>query len=184
MSGKGSLGRYGGASSFAGVSLAIALVSALIVAAGAWAWDDLTGQLARYGAYRDLQRNAGRADSLSAAYGALEAELSALGKALPAGNPASHALNALVEEAGKQNLGIGGVTALDEVPFPGYSEWPFDVDLSGNFKDLARYLHGLETQGMAVQVRKMSIRSESMVKSRVKARLEISVFAPSPGAAP
>ncbi|HLP40520.1 MAG TPA: hypothetical protein VK465_03350, partial [Fibrobacteria bacterium] len=65
---KGSFAGYGGQGAFAGVAAALALATALLVAGGGWAWMELSRQWDRYGSYRDLQRNAGRADSLSRAY--------------------------------------------------------------------------------------------------------------------
>jgi hypothetical protein len=90
-------------------------------------------------------------------------------------------LNLLVEEAGKRELGISGITALDVVPFPGYSELPFEVGLTGTFPALARFLHSLETQGMALQVRRVRVQGEGLNRNRVRAGLDLSVF--SPGAA-
>jgi Tfp pilus assembly protein PilO len=178
MSALGSPGRYGGQAAFAGVVLILAAATALLAGAGAWSWRELSDQWARYQAYQDLQRNAGRADSLSAAYDALAAELEALGRALPAENQGSHVLNLLVEEAGRRELGISGITALDAVPFPGYAELPFQVGLAGTFPDLARFLHSLETQGMALQVRRLHVEGESLNRNRVRASLDLSVFSP------
>lgn len=184
MKGRTSLAGYGGQAAFAGVALALALATALIVAAGGWAFRELADQAAQYGSYRDLRKNAGRADSLSAAYETLGRELEALRKSLPAQNQASHVLNVLVEEARKRNLGISGITALDEVPFPGYSELPFEVGLSGAFPDLVKYFHSLETRGMAIQLRRVSVRNESLNKARILVRLDLSVFSPGGRSAP
>lgn len=184
MKGQSSLGSYAGQAAFSGVVFALALLTALLVAGGAWAYRELSDQMARYGSYRDLQRNAGRADSLSAAYEGLVRDLEALGKALPPDNQASHVLNVLVEEARKRELGISGVTALDEIVFPGYSELPFEVELIGGFPSMVRYFHSLETQGMAVQLRRMTVKNETLNKARVHARLELSVLSPAGGTAP
>lgn len=175
---KGSLAGYGGQGAFAGVAAVLALATALLVAGGGWAWMELSRQWDRYGSYRDLQRNAGRADSLSRAYADLGRDLEALKAALPADNRASHLLNLLVEEARERGLGIAGITALDEVPFPGYSELPFEVELSGGFPSLVRYFHSLETRGLALQLRKIAIRNESLNRADVRAHLDLSVFAP------
>lgn len=178
----GSLEGYGGQLAFAGVAAALALATALVTAGGAWAWMELRSQGDRYGAYRDLMRNAGRADSLSAAYESLGRDLEALRTALPAQNASSHVLHVLGEEARKLQLGITEITALDEVPFPGYSELPFEVNLTGEFPSLVRYLHSLESRGMAVQARRIEVRNESLNKARVEARLDLSVFSPGPRA--
>ena len=183
MKRQGSLAGYGGQAAFAGVVTALALLTALMVTGGAWAYRELSEQISIYGSYQDLQRNAGRADSLSAAYDGLGRDLEALGKALPRDNQASHVLNVLVEEARKRELGISGVTALDEIPFPGYTELPFEVGLTGGFPSLVRYFHSLETQGMAVQLRRVTVKNESLNKARVQARLELSVFSPTGGMA-
>lgn len=173
-----SLASYGGQGAFAGVAAAMALATALLVAGGGWAWKELSRQWDRYGTYRDLQRNAGRADSLSQAYESLGRDLEALRRALPADNQASHLLNLLVEEARKRDLGIAGITALDEVPFPGYTELPFEVALSGSFPALVRYFHSLETRGLAIQLRRVVIKNESLNKAQVQIRLDLSAFAP------
>jgi Tfp pilus assembly protein PilO len=176
--GRESLAGYGGQGAFAGVAAALALATALAVAGGGWAWQELSRQWDRYGTYRDLQRNAGRADSLSRAYESLGSDLEALRRALPPDNRASHLLDLLVEEARKRELGIAGITALDEVPFPGYTELPFEVALSGSFPSLVRYLHSLETRGLAIQLRRVVVKNESLNKARVQVRLDLSVFAP------
>lgn len=176
--GRKSLGRYAGQAAFAGVALALAAATALLAAGGAWAVRELTVRAELFGDYRELQRNAGRADSLSAAYEAVDRDLAALAAALPAENRSSHVVNILVEEARRRGLGIGGITALDEVPFPGYAELPFEVVLSGPFPQLVRYLHALEIQGMAVRLRRMAAGNEGLNKARVQARLEISVYVP------
>lgn len=176
-------GRYAGQAAFAGVALAVAAATALLAAGGGWALRELTGRASLYASYRELQRNAGRADSLSAAFAAVDRDLASLAAALPADNRSSHVVNLLVAEARSRGLGIGGITALDEVPFPGYAELPFEVDLSGPFPELVRYLHSLETQGMAVRLRRMSARNEGLNKPRVQARLEVSVYAPAGGTA-
>lgn len=178
MKAPGLPGRYGAQAAFAGVALVLAAATALLAGAGAWAWREGSDQWARYQAYRDLQRNAGRADSLSSAYDALAGELEALGRALPAQNQGSHVLNLLVEEAGKRELGIAGITALDVVPFPGYAELPFEVGLTGTFPALARFLHALETQGMALQVRRLHVQGEDLNRNRVRIGLDLSVFSP------
>jgi Tfp pilus assembly protein PilO len=175
---RGSLAGYGGQGAFAGVAFALALATALLVAGGSWAWKEWSRQWESYGTYRDLQRNAGRADSLSRAYESLGSDLDALRRALPADNQASHLRNLLVEEARKRGLGIAGITALDEIPFPGYTELPFEVALSGNFPALVRYFHSLETRGLAVQLRRVGIRNEKLNKAHVQVCLDLSVFAP------
>jgi hypothetical protein len=94
-------------------------------------------------------------------------------------NRSSHVLNLLVEEAGRFRLHLAGILAMDEIPFPGYVELPFEVELKGGFIDLAHFLHALESQGMAVRLRRVTARTEGFNQSDIDAHLEISVYAPS-----
>ncbi len=174
----GTLGALRGQAAFAGVLAALLAVACALAAAGWWSYGEISSQAGRYQGYKALQANAGRADSLSAAYAALQEDLKALRKALPEKNQGSQALNLLVEYAGKFQLGIAGINAMDEVPFTGYKELPFEVNLSGGFKDLVGYVHALETLGMVLEVRRLEAHSEAINKSRIKAKLELSVFVP------
>jgi hypothetical protein len=179
----GASGRYSGQAAFIGVAAAL-LVGALGLGAVGWrAYLEVSGQAVRYRTYKALQEGAGQADSLSTVYASILGDLRSIREALPAQNQGSHVLNILVEEARKLDLGISGINALDEVPFPGYAELPFEVGLSGGFPNLVRYLHSLETRGMVLQVRRLSARAEAINKSRITARLELSVFVPGTGAA-
>lgn len=173
-----SLQRYVGEGAFAGVVLALALATALLAAIGTWACREFQEQASRYSSYRDLQLHAGQADSLSLAYAGLLKNLDELKQALPAQGQSSFVLNLLVETARNMNLGIAGITALDEVPFSGYVELPFELELTGNFKDLVRYIHAFESSGLAVEVRRLSSKSEALNRARIQARLELSVFVP------
>lgn len=165
---------------FAGVLALLVIAGSALAGVGWLAYGEIVKQTARYRDYKSLQENAGKADSLSAAYTSLQTDLRALRNALPAENQGSQVLNALVEDARSRGLAIGGITALDEIPFAGYRELPFEVEASGAFKDLVAYLRGLENRGMALQVRRFTAQAEGMNKARVKARLELSVFAPAP----
>lgn len=177
----GLFGRYSGQAAFAAVLAGFLVCAGALAAAGWKSFQELSAQTARYRAYRDLQRDAGKADSLSAAYAVIQKDLQRFRAALPEGNQGSFVLNILVEQARKQDLGIAGITAMDEVPFPGYRELPFELDLTGGFPKLVRYLHSLETRGMVLQVRRLSARSEAINKAAIKAKLEISVFVPGNG---
>ncbi|MDQ3003677.1 MAG: hypothetical protein M3Y08_20765, partial [Fibrobacterota bacterium] len=97
-----------------------------------------------------MQQDAGKADSLAILYASALKDLHAIRSALPVQNQGSFVLNLLVEEARKHELGIAGLSALDEVPFPGYSELPFELDFSAGLPNLARFLHALETRGMVL----------------------------------
>ncbi len=179
----GLFGRYLGQAAFVAV-LAGFLTSAAALATAGWkSFQELSAQTARYRTYRELQRGAGKADSLSAAYAVIQKDLRRFREALPESSQGSFVLNILVEEARKMDLGIAGITALDEVPFPGYRELPFELGLTGNFPKLVRYLHSLETRGMVLQVRRLSARSEAINKAGTQAKLEISVFVPGGGPA-
>lgn len=169
---------------FAGVLATLIAAAAALGAVGWYAYGEIAVQAARYRDYKSLQENAGKADSLAAAYAALQRDLHTLRTALPDRNQGSQVLNTLVEDARRYGLAIGGITALDEVPFPGYRELPFEVEAAGGFKDLVGYLRSLETRGMALQVRRFTVQAEGMNKARVKARVELSVFVPSGEAAP
>lgn len=170
---------------FAGVLVAFAIAGLCLAAVGWRAYGEVIVQAARYRDYKSLQENAGKADSLAAAYTALQSDLRTLRNSLPEKNQGSQVLNALVEDARSRGLAIGGITALDEIPFADYRELPFEVEASGGFKDMVGYLRGLETRGMALQVRRFTAQAEGLNKARVKAKLELSVFAPSPaGSAP
>jgi hypothetical protein len=173
-----SLGRYSGQAAFAGVAAAL-LIAALALAGIGWrAYQEVTAQAIRYRTYKSLQLGAGEADSLSIVYASILKEVRNIRQALPDRNQGSHVLNILVEDARKLELGIAGINGLDEIPFPGYRELPFEVTLNGAFTDLVRYLHGLETRGMVVRVRRLNAKAEAMNKSRVTAKLELSVFVP------
>ena len=163
---------------FAAVLASVLAGMAALGGAGWWAYGGIAAQTGKYREYKSLQANAGKADSLSAAYAAIQADLRAVRAALPEGNQGSQVLNILVEDARKYELGIAGINALDEVPFPGYRELPFEVELAGDFKNLVRYVHALETLGMVLQVRKLETHSEAINKARIKAKLELSVFVP------
>jgi len=163
---------------FAGVLAGLVVVALCLAGVGWRAYLEISAQAARYRDYKSLQENAGKADSLADAYSALQSDLRTLRNALPEENQGSQVLNTLVEDARGHALALGGITALDEIPFPGFRELPFEVEASGSFKDLVAYLRGLETRGMALQVRRFTAHAEGMNKARVKAKLELSVFAP------
>jgi len=163
----------------------VLLLCALILAAIGWrAYAEVSTQAERYHSYKALQQGAGKADSLSSVYASILKDLEGLRQALPAQNQGSYVLNVLVEDARKLDLGIAGIIALDEVPFPGYKELPFEVNLSGGFTNLVRYLHALETRGMVLQVRRLSAHTDAINKSRITAKLELSVFVPGNGRVP
>jgi Tfp pilus assembly protein PilO len=162
---------------FAGILAGLILGVAVLSAGGGLAIAEISGQAGRFRAYKALQAGAGQADSLSAAYAGIQKDLRQLRAALPNGNPGAQVLNRLVEGAKACSLSIAGITALDEIPFPGFRELPYEMEVAGGFKDLVRLLRDLETGSVAVQVRSLSIRSEAMNKSRVKAKLGISAFA-------
>jgi hypothetical protein len=176
-----SLQRYSSQAIFAAVAAILALAGTLIAASGYWCYLQLADQTARYTKYNALQRDAGKADSLSAAYEKALNEIETIRKAMPPQNQGSYALNVLTEGARNFNLGLSGVNALDEIPFSGYTELPFELGLSGDFPNFLRYLHSLEIQGMVLSVRRLAIKNESMNKARVQARLELSVFVPGAG---
>lgn len=175
---------WGGQAAFAGILAGLALGLSALALAGGWAIAEIAAQAGKYRAYKALQAGAGKADSLSAAYAAVQRDLKSLRSALPAGNPGAAVLDRLVQEARTCSLSIAGISALDEIPFPGYRELPYEMEVAGGFKDLVRYLHALESGGAALQVRAMSLRAESMNKSRIKAKLGISAFAPGAEAGP
>ncbi|MBW8889830.1 MAG: type 4a pilus biogenesis protein PilO [Fibrobacteres bacterium] len=158
---------------FAGIILGVAILSV----GGGLAVAEIFAQTGRYRAYKALQAGAGQADSLSAAYVGIQKDLHQLRSALPNGNPGAQVLNRLVESAKACSLSIAGITALDEVPFPGYRELPYEMEVAGGFKELVRYLRDLETGGVAIQVRGLSIHTEAINKARIKAKLGISAFA-------
>ncbi|GEM_PF-2798478 len=176
-------GRYSGQAMFTGIAVLLLVGAALLAAIGWRAYEEVSSQAVRYRTYKALQQGAGQADSLSAVYATVLKDLQGMREALPAQNQGSFVLNILVEEARKMDLGIAGINALDEVPFPGYKELPFEVNLTGGFTNLVRYLNALETRGMALQVRRLSTRTEAINKSRITAKLELSVFVPGAGTA-
>jgi Tfp pilus assembly protein PilO len=175
------LARFQGQLLFAAVALVLALGTTITAAAMAWAWRESSTQWSKYQAYRDLQQNAGRADSLTAVNEKLGGDLESLKAALPAHNEASHVVNLLVDEARKQNLEVSGITALDAIPFPGYVELPFEVSFAGEFLPLVRYFHALETHGMAIQLRRVQVSNKVMNKPRITARAELSILLPAIG---
>jgi hypothetical protein len=179
----GMFGRYSGQAAFAGVLIVLLLGASGLAAVGWRAYREVSTQAVRYRDYKALQQGAGQADSLSLAYANLLKDLQAMRDALPPQNQGSFVLNLLVEDARKLDLGIAGINALDEVPFPGYKELPFEVNLSGGFINLVRYLHALESRGMSLQVRRLSAHAEGINKSKVTAKLELSVFVPGAGQA-
>jgi hypothetical protein len=174
----GLFGRFSGQAAFAGVLIVLLSGAAGLAAVGWRAYREVSTQALRYRDYKALQQGAGQADSLSLVYADLLKDLQAMREALPPQNQGSFVLNLLVEEARKFDLGIAGINALDELPFPGYKELPFEVNLSGGFINLVRYLHALESRGMSLQVRRLSAHAEGINKSRVAAKLELSVFVP------
>lgn len=155
----------------------IVAIAALTAGAGL-AFAEIATQSERYRAYKELQAGAGTADSLSTAYARIQNDLRSLRTALPGGNPGAQVLDRLVAGAKACSLSIAGITALDEIPFPAYRELPYELEVAGGFKDLVRYLHDLETGGVALQVRTLSIRSEGINKARIKAKLGLSALAP------
>jgi hypothetical protein len=174
----GAFGRFSGLAVFAGVLILLLAGTTLLASVGWRAYSEVSTQAVRYRNYKALQQGAGQADSLSGVYENLLKDLQGMRAALPPQNQGSFVLNLLVEEAGKYELGIAGINALDEVPFPGYMELPFEVNLSGGFVNLLRYLHALESRGMSLQVRRLSAHAEAINKSKVTAKLELSVFVP------
>ncbi|MDB5050700.1 MAG: Pilus assembly protein PilO [Fibrobacteres bacterium] len=180
---RATFGRFSGQAAFIGVAVLLLLAAAVLGAIGWRAYAEVSGQAARYRDYRALQRDAGKADSLSAVYENIRKEIQGIREALPAQNQGSQVLNILVEDARKLDLGIAGINALDEIPFPGYKELPFEINLTGGFANLVRYLHSLETRGMVLEVRSLSAHAEAINKSQVTAKLELSVFVPGEGRA-
>jgi hypothetical protein len=181
----GALGRYSGQAAFLGVAAVLLIAAGALAAIGWRAYGEASRQAIRYQTYKAMQRDAGRADSLFSSYGNVLREIREFREALPAQNQGSFVLNALVEDARKMDLAIAGINALDEVPFPGYRELPFELDVAGGFANLVRYLHALETRGMALEIRKLSSHADAINKSRITAKLELSVFVPgAEGAAP
>lgn len=174
----GVFGRFSGQAAFAGVLIVLLSGAAALAAVGLRAYREVSTQALRYRDYKALQQGAGQADSLSLVYADLLKDLQSMREALPPQNQGSFVLNLLVEDARKLDLGIAGINALDEVPFPGYKELPFEVNLSGGFMNLVRYLHALESRGMSLQVRRLSAHAEGINKSRIAAKLELSVFVP------
>ena len=148
---KTDLRRYQGQGVFLAAALLLAVLALGLTRAGRSVYSEFADQMGRYRLYRALQREAGKADSLSLAYAGLQRDLRDVHAALPADNPSSHVLNILVEGARQRDLGISGITGLDEVSFPGFRELPFDLALSGRFADLAGFLHSLETRGMVLR---------------------------------
>jgi Tfp pilus assembly protein PilO len=155
----------------------LGLGAAVLTLGGGLALAEILEQAGKYRAYKSLQAGAGQADSLSAAYAGIQRDIRQLRSALPGANPGAQVLDRLVGEAKACSLSIGGITALDEIPFPGYRELPYEMELGGGFKELVRFLRDLETGPVAVQVRGLSIRTEAMNKSRIKAKLGVSAFA-------
>lgn len=176
----GILGRFSGQAAFIAVAITLLLAASVLGAIGLRAYLEVSAQADRYGNYKALQRDAGKADSLSTAYASILKDLQGIRESLPAQNQGTFVLNILVEDARRMELGIAGITALDEVPFPGYKELPFEMSLAGGFANLVRYLHALETRGMVLQVRKLTVHAETINKSRITAKLELSVFVPEP----
>lgn len=174
----GRLRPYSAQMAFAGIAIVLAMSSALLLAIATWACREFANQWVQYATYRDLQMNAARADSLTSAYSELGRELKSLRQALPSMNQSSHVVNMVVEEARKRDLGISGINAMDEIPFPGYVELPFEVGLSGTFPNLIRYFHSLETSGLAIQMRRVEIQNELLNGSKIKVRAELSVLSP------
>jgi Tfp pilus assembly protein PilO len=170
--------RIRGPLTFAGVSIlllaSIALTSLLL----AWATREGLGQYQRYVAYRDLQSHSGRVDSLVGKLHEVSEELKSLRTALPAENQGSFVLNTLVEEAQVRGLGMGTLTAMDEIPFKGFTELPFELELTGEFPSMLAYIHALENRGMAVQIRHLAFTNEILNRSQVKATIQLSVFSP------
>ncbi len=163
---------------FFGLVLIFALSSWTLVQSGYWAYCLFTEQTARFQRIQSMQSEASKADSLSSVYQGWLKDLEAVRVALPEENPASHVLNLLVEGAKARELGITSITGLDEITFPGYKELPFDLTLSGHFSQLVTYLHGLESQGMVLRVRRLSIQSQAINQNLIHAKLELSVFMP------
>lgn len=178
MKGPEFLRRYSGQAAFLTTACSLGLLILALLGAGRWAFREFTAQAAQYQAYNSLQKNAGVADSLSDAYAGLLESLETTRTALPPENQASHVLNLLVEEARRLELGISGVSALDQIPFPGYVELPFEVGLTGAFPNLVRYLHSLETRGMVLRVRRLAVTNEPLNRFNGKTRLDLSVFMP------
>jgi hypothetical protein len=174
----GGLRPWRGPLAFAAMLAGLSLGMAALTAGAGLAFAEIATQWDRYQAYKSLQAGAGTADSLSSAYAGIQKDLRALRAALPGGNPGAQVLDRLVAGAKACSLSIAGITALDEIPFPAYRELPYEMEVGGGFKDLVRYLHDLETGGVALQVRTLSIRSEGMNKARIKAKLGLSALAP------
>lgn len=174
----GPLARYSGQSAFAAVAIALLSAAAALGWIGWRAYGMAADQAEKYQSYRALQQGAGRADSLSAAYGNVLRDIQGIRESLPPQKEGSYALNLLVEEAGKSHLAIAGINAWDEVAFPGYRELPFEINLVGGFADLIGYLHSLETRGMVLEVRKLSAHAEALNKARITAKLELSILVP------
>lgn len=178
------LGRYSGQLKFMGLVIALGLMVLVLCTLGTLAYREVYTQATLYRSYKMLQQGAGQADSLSVEYTFIQKNLQNIRDALPNQNQGSVVLNILVEEARRMDLGIAGITALDEVPFPGYKELPFEMNLSGGLTSLVKYLHTLETRGMVLQLRKLSTHSEAINKSKITAKLELSVFIPQLGSVP
>jgi Tfp pilus assembly protein PilO len=167
-----------GQSTFVVVSLALIAIMVFASLLLAWSTKEGLGHFQRYRAYRDLQSHSGRVDSLSGKLNEVREEIKALRVALPADNQGSFVLNKLVEDARVRGLGIGTLTAMDEIPFKGFSELPFELEVTGEFPSMLGYIHSLENSGMAVQIRHLSFINEILNRSQVKAVIQLSVFSP------
>jgi Tfp pilus assembly protein PilO len=172
------LRRYQGQGFFIIASILLVTLTLTLTRLGYFTYTRFADQAVRYQRYHSLQLQAGKADSLSLTYTKVLQDLETVHKALPLENPSSQVLNLLVDGAHLRNLGITGITGLDEIPFPGYKELPFDLSLTGRFIDLTQFLYGLESQGMVLRIRHLNIQSETLNASRILAKVELSVFIP------
>jgi len=171
--------RYGGVFGFGAVAISLGIIILLLTLIGFKSFQIFSLKANQLQVYRAMQRDAGKADSLSNVYGTLLKDLRLIKTGVGAQNQSSYVLNKLVEEAKKEELGIGAITALDEMNLEGYTELPFEISVTGKFASLIKYLHALETENLILEVRKVVAENESLNHSVVKAKIEISVYVPS-----
>lgn len=107
----------------------------------------------------DARRAAGRLPGLEAEVERLGRRREALGQALPAPREASALLRRLQEVAARSGLTTETFALSAVEPREGFEEWPVQLELSGGFRGLTRFLDEVGRLPRLVTVDRMSVRA-------------------------
>ena len=171
------LQRYLGQLIFLVVSVALVLFITLIVfPLGKFSYQEVQKQWHLKRQYEQAAANVGSTDSLRNYYQTVVHKAQKARSALPSDSRSSHIVEMLLAGAKPLDLSLDDILSLDEVDHINHIEYPFELTIQGEFPALRQYLAALESQDMVLKMRNLDIQSEGMNKSRIDARVGLSVY--------